>query len=90
MRSSHLTGESVPIFTKDDCSKACMGSFSVLSPSSLPCRNTTLFPLPRNQMLIVSPSIPRKIVGVIISYERRDIVPSVSYVAADKDAGSLN
>ena len=67
-----------------------MGSSSVLSPSSLRCRNTTFFSLLRNQMLIVSSTIPRKIVGEIISAEKQDIVPSLSNVAADKGAVNLN
>ena len=40
-------------------------------------------------MLIVSPSIPRKIVGIEKSVKRQDIVSFVSVEAADKDTGSL-
>ena len=89
MPSSHLTVSLVPIFSRDDYSKACIGSFSVLSPFSLLFRITTLFPLLRNQMLIVGPSTPRKIVGAISFVKRRDIVPLVSNMAADKEEGSL-
>jgi len=85
-----LRFNAIPILSKDKCSKTCMGSFSVLTPSSLPFRNTTLFPLLRNQIFIVTPSIPRKIVGVLSFVNRREISSSVSNIVGDKDAGSLN
>ena len=66
-----------------------MGSFSLLSPSSLPIQNATLFSLLRNQMYTVNPSVSRKIAGVESSVKRRDIVSLVSAREADKDVGSL-
>ena len=78
MRSSHLTLFSALIVLKAVSSKARIGSFYLLSPSSRPCRNEIFFSLLRNQMLILSPSVGRKIVGVIGFAKRRDIVPLVS------------
>ena len=68
-------------------SETRIGSLSLLSPSSLPCRNTIFFPLLRNQMLIVGSQIAREIAGVERSAKRRDIVSLVSI--GGKDAGRL-
>ena len=86
MRYLHRTISSVPIFSKDDCSKVCLGTFSVLSPSILPFQNTTLFLPLRNHILILSPSIARKTVGVESFVKRQDIFALVSVLVPDKKA----
>ena len=78
MRFSHLTLFSSLIVLKAVSNKAWIGSIYLLSPSSRPCRNEISFSLPRNKMLVLRPSVARKIVGVIGFAERRDIVPLVS------------
>ena len=78
------------LFSKDDCSKASKGSFSLLSPSTPLFRNLTFFPFLRNQMMVVKPVIiARKTVGEGSFVKRRDIVSLMSIVADDKDASSL-
>ena len=80
---------SAPILSKDDCSKASKGSFSLLSPSTPLFRNLTFFPFLRNQMMVVKPGIARKTVGEGSFVKRRDIVSLMSIEADDKDASSL-
>ena len=77
------------IFSKALFSNARVGSCYLLSPSNLPCRNAIFFTRLKNQILIVSPSIARKIMGVESLVKRQDIESSVTIELADGDAGNL-
>ena len=73
VRSSHPALTSASLFLKAFSSRARMGSFSVISASSIPCWDAVLFPLFKNQMLILSPRGPGKIICVESSVKRRSV-----------------
>lgn len=77
MRSSHLTLFSALIVLKAVSSKARIGPFYLLSPSSCPCQNEIFFSGSPQKPDVDLKSI-RKIVGVNGFAKRRDIVPLVS------------
>ena len=83
VQSSHPTFTSASLFLKASSSEARMGSFSVISASSIPCWNATFFPLLKNQMFVLCPWSPRKIIFVESSVKRLSL-SSGSNVADDK------